>query len=329
METITPIQKTCTKCLIEKPLSAFHRDRSRKDGYRHPCRECVKARQAEWRARLRNRADHDIEYPDEKRCFDCGETKPASEFVKNHNNPDGLRSDCKLCARWKHIWSKYGLSRSEWEIMWEAQGGQCAICQESMERDSTAQDPLRAVVDHHPERSGPGCHRALLHATCNRMLPEEPETLRRMAVYVEAGVEALLPNTPSNDTLNDLFGHLFEKQIKLRWKNTRRNYKIISGEWLNLWNKQAGRCPCCLEPMEASSERQNHLTAVVDHCHTGGQVRALLDHGCNRTLGLFRDDPAILRRAARYLELGAEGPVDVDRLDDDNPPASSVISPSV
>lgn len=341
--TATPTQKTCTKCLVKKPLSGFNRDRSSKDGHRYHCRECTAkhrsayrlsnrkkelAGQAKRRARLRNRADHEIEYPTKKRCQVCGETKPASGFYKNRNNLDGLRNDCKLCNRWELVRRKYGLSRSGWEAMWETQGGKCAICQEPMERDGSGRDPLRAVVDHHPERFGPGCHRALLHSICNRVLPEDPETPRRMAVYVEAGVEALLPDEPSNDTLDDLFGHLSKSQSEWRWWSVRSRYKIESGEWLVMWNRQAGRCPCCQEPMEAISEKPNYLTAVVDHCHTGGQVRALLHNECNAALGVFKDDPAIFRRAARYLELGAEGPVEVARLDADISPASSLVPPS-
>ena len=320
--TPTPTRKTCTGCRVEKSLSEFHRNRSRKDGYQSQCRECMLVYREGRITRLRNRADHDIEYPDGKWCFDCGDTKPTSEFAKNRGRLDGLTSRCKLCARWNKVQRRYGLSRSEWEDMWEEQGGRCAICQEMMERDTTGQDPLRAVVDHHPERSGPGCHRALLHNICNLLLPEDPETLRRMAVYVEAGAEALLPDELNNDTLDTLFGHLSKDQTGWRWRDIRGKYKVEPEKWLDMWNRQAGRCPCCQEPMEASSEKYNPLAAVVDHCHAGDQVRALLDHECNRTLGVFKDDPAVFRRAARYLELGAGGPVDVDRLDADNPLAS-------
>ena len=35
--------KTCTKCLINKNCEFFHKDASRKDGYRNICKECVSA----------------------------------------------------------------------------------------------------------------------------------------------------------------------------------------------------------------------------------------------------------------------------------------------
>jgi hypothetical protein len=40
----------------------------------------------------------------------------------------------------------------------------------------------------------------------------------------------------------------------------------------------------------------------LDHCHTTGKVRGLIDGGLNRALGIFKDDPQLLRKAAEYLE---------------------------
>ena len=40
--------KTCTKCLEEKQLIFFHKDKGSKDGYSYHCKECVKTRSAKW-----------------------------------------------------------------------------------------------------------------------------------------------------------------------------------------------------------------------------------------------------------------------------------------
>lgn len=41
---------------------------------------------------------------------------------------------------------------------------------------------------------------------------------------------------------------------------------------------------------------------VIDHCHVTGAARGRLCHHCNKALGFFRDDPALLRSALRYLK---------------------------
>lgn len=59
---------------------------------------------------------------------------------------------------------------------------------------------------------------------------------------------------------------------------------------------QRQRCAICELPF--SSQRP----PCGDHCHSMQQPRGILCNHCNAGLGMFRDKPECLRRAASYLE---------------------------
>jgi len=76
-------------------------------------------------------------------------------------------------------------------------------------------------------------------------------------------------------------------------------YKIQFGitieEYDRLLAEQGGVCAICGLPPD-EDERLS-----VDHDHLTGKNRGLLHGGCNRGLGLFKDDPNLLDKAAEYL----------------------------
>lgn len=60
-------------------------------------------------------------------------------------------------------------------------------------------------------------------------------------------------------------------------------------------------CAICGEMEDKLREDGTEQPLSVDHCHVSGRVRGLLCHRCNTALGLFRDDPEVLKRAIEYL----------------------------
>lgn len=64
------------------------------------------------------------------------------------------------------------------------------------------------------------------------------------------------------------------------------------GSWVNGYNRAMTTCPICLT--------SNDL--VSDHDHVTGYSRERICRCCNAGLGMFKDNAAALRRAARYLE---------------------------
>jgi hypothetical protein len=71
-----------------------------------------------------------------------------------------------------------------------------------------------------------------------------------------------------------------------------RKYKLTQHELTELRTVQQDRCGICGDP------DPQHL----DHDHSTGKIRQLLCQRCNQGLGLFRDEPYLLRVAALYIE---------------------------
>ena len=143
--------KTCSICLIEKPLSDFYADKRR--GHSSRCKLCNKDKVNEWRTKNRD-------------SYNAAERKRYAESPK----------------KWeRHLRSKYGISASDYASRLTSQGGVCAICKVDPEKiDQTL------AVDHD---HATGEVRGLLCAECNRMLgcaKDRPEVLVNGADYLRS-----------------------------------------------------------------------------------------------------------------------------------------------
>lgn len=109
------------------------------------------------------------------------------------------REDRRARARAAHIKRKFGLTPEEFEAMVAEQQGLCAICQKPpvgkrrQQDDFDGEPELRPLdIDHDPKT---GRVRGLLCNPCNQaigLLRDDPESMRRAAVYVEAGDSGLV-----------------------------------------------------------------------------------------------------------------------------------------
>lgn len=92
------------------------------------------------------------------------------------------------------------------------------------------------------------------------------------------------------------------QQRQKRWRDAnpgyrnRRVYGLSPEEYQAMFDSQFGFCAIC---GTAPKDGKFH----VDHCHTSGVVRGLLCSHCNQMLGMAKDNPETLMKAAAYLRL--------------------------
>jgi hypothetical protein len=85
---------------------------------------------------------------------------------------------------------------------------------------------------------------------------------------------------------------------KGRNNQLKRWYGITLDEYNAILKKQDGKCAICGidKPMGVGCFH-------VDHDHTTNTVRGILCQKCNMAIGLFFDDPNIIKKAYEYLQM--------------------------
>ena len=115
------LTKVCNRCHRELPITEFHRNHTRKDGYQCQCKECQKElAQAMYKKREEKKkaeaAEHPVEVPTTKVCAKCKRELPVEMFGHTPKNKNGLKSYCKDCENEnsrKYRAQRYGQPKKE------------------------------------------------------------------------------------------------------------------------------------------------------------------------------------------------------------------------
>lgn len=108
-----------------------------------------------------------------------------ADHIKDYNAsymPEYYQREGAAISRWKRNLKAYDLTPADFNKMWQAQNGKCAICQHEMAPRGRKKDA--ATVDHN---HATGEVRGLLCRGCNHgigNLKDDPEILLRAAEYL-------------------------------------------------------------------------------------------------------------------------------------------------
>lgn len=89
---------TCTRCGGLGPFWPRRADETRDVG--RYCKDCARAYNTLYRARLSARADCDIPYPETRTCGRCKmhSADPRRDFARMPSRKQGLHGWCKVCC---------------------------------------------------------------------------------------------------------------------------------------------------------------------------------------------------------------------------------------
>jgi hypothetical protein len=84
-----------------------------------------------------------------------------------------------------------------------------------------------------------------------------------------------------------------------------RNYGLSYEEYQAKLAAQKNECSICQNFIQEACENKlgKNYEAHLDHDHESDEIREFLCYRCNVGLGLFRDDPELLSKAAKYLAM--------------------------
>jgi len=178
--------KRCGKCGDLKPLTAFYREKTGRDGYRSDCKACFAARTKQWYMRNREHAIAQVKAWQQANPERVRETRRAARPRRRAIDRD---------ARLRRV---FGLSSDDYTAMLADQGGGCALC-------GRTPPPGRSLhVDHNHET---GVVRGLLCFRCNAGIGQFREDKLRLAdaiVYLTRGRKALEPDRAERELFVEL-----------------------------------------------------------------------------------------------------------------------------
>lgn len=202
----------------------------------------------------------------ERACTKCGQMKPLVEFSAAPRGKHGRKASCKTCDAARHAALHPPKPRTGGPRRAPFTGDEEKVCRRCGE--------VKRLRNFSLARRAEGSRNAVYRSDCKACCSESTKRWFR--------------DNPEKVHANKL-------------RNGVRKYGLTADQFAELLESQGNACAICRAT--ANTVRAGRTMRMsVDHCHDTGRVRGLLCNNCNRALGLFSDNPNVLRQAIRYLQ---------------------------
>lgn len=169
--------KACNTCALEKPLSEFHKRTKSADGLSFICKQCMNARQREYRKSPAFRSD-------EAKAKRSAYYYANKERIKQREA--SRHAEAPHVRRNQVLRKKFGIGVDEYKAMLDKQGGLCAICRQPERAINASTRAVASMPVDHDHRTGK--IRGLLCSHCNRaigLFQDSPQILKSAINYLE------------------------------------------------------------------------------------------------------------------------------------------------
>jgi hypothetical protein len=223
-------------------------------------------------------------------CIKCNKEYPLENFQVRESGK--RRTECKECQnsyqRMRYLEKQGKFKRDVRAETRESDPKTCIKC--------GVEKPLSEYTFHNRNK---GQHRNFCHE-CEkawiRDYHKSPQGKEKQKEWIGQNKEKIeeYKRVYRNDTVRRERSKAYHRARFLR-----ESFNMTVDDYMVMFQEQDGKCAICGSETISNGNRKNFC---VDHDHATGRVRGLLCHNCNVSVGLMKDSPSLLRKAATYLE---------------------------
>jgi hypothetical protein len=207
-----------------------------------------------------------------KTCTGCKIEKPATAefFNKDAKRRDGLNYWCKAC------WSEY---RKAYRQTPKSRATEKAYRQTAQRKAYQRRYQQTTKYKNHVSEWGKK-HR------------QKTEVRERIKAYKRTPVQ----KAKHEEYMKD-YKQRPEAKARINVLNRVKRYKLTPEQYQGFFSVTNGVCCICRNEFGNTKG----TGPVIDHCHNASRFRGIICGMCNTAIGIFRDNPDTMERAAEYV----------------------------